>query len=76
MDIKKIVMELVGKISKDDDLLDKFKANAKATVKKLINVDIPDDALDTVITAVKAKVLKDNISDMTDKLGDLFGKDK
>ena len=71
MDIKKIVMELVGKISKDDDLLDKFKANAKATVKKLINVDIPDDALDTVITAVK-----DNISDMTDKLGDLFGKDK
>lgn len=74
MDVKKVANEIIGKILKDEALLESFKKNAKETVKKLAKVDLPDDALDTVITMVKAKVLKDNITDIGDKLGGLFGK--
>lgn len=74
MDTSKIVTELVSKITKDDSLLESFKKNAKATVKKLLNVELPDTALDTVVSAVKAKVLGDKVAGAASSIGSLFGK--
>ena len=71
MDIKAKVTELVGKITSDPDLLSKFKSNPTATVEGIIGVDLPDDQINGVVEAVKAKINLDSASDL---LGGLLGK--
>lgn len=74
MDIKEKIEELVEKIKKDDDLLAKFKKNPVATVEKLIGVDLPNDQIEKVVDAIKAKISLDDLGDKLGALGGLFGK--
>lgn len=75
MDIKEKIEELVDKIKNDKDLKDDFKKDPAACVEKLAGVDIPNDKLDEVVDAIKAKVKLDGIGDaISDKIGGLFGK--
>lgn len=70
MDIKAKAEEIIGKIQSDKDLGAKFEANPTAAIEGLIGVDLPDDQLNGIVTAVKAKLGADKLSGA---LGGLLG---
>ncbi|MBR4941820.1 MAG: hypothetical protein IKZ19_07475 [Clostridia bacterium] len=71
MDIKAKIEEIVEKLKSDKDLMKKFKEDPSALIKEYIGVDIPEEQLEQVVDAVKAKVSIDKISGA---LGGLFKK--
>ena len=74
MDIQKIISDILEKLQSDDGLLAKFKENPTKTIEGLIGIDLPDDQINGLITAVKAKLSADKIGDALGGLGKLFGK--
>lgn len=72
MDIKAKITEIVDKIKKDPSLKDEFTKDPEKAIEKLVGVDIPDGALDTVVTGVKAKLAGDSLSGAVDSLKKLF----
>ena len=71
MDIKAKIDELVDKIKSDKQLGAKFQKDPVSTVEELIGVDLPNDQVEKVVEAVKAKINRDKLGS---KLGGLFGK--
>lgn len=74
MDIKEQIEKLVASITKDNGLKDKFLKDPVATVKELVGDKVPADAIDNIVTGVKAKLTGDQIKGAVDGLGKLFGK--
>lgn len=70
-DIFDAIEDIVEKISKDKDLKDVFEKNPAKAIEKIIGVDLPDDKVNDVVDAVKAKLTLDKVGDL---LGDLFKK--
>lgn len=74
------VKEIIGKvieIMKDDDKFEaKFKANPAKAIEEVIGMDLPDDTVNAVVAAVKAKEIQlDNLDDMLEDKGkELLGK--
>ena len=66
--------DIVDKIKENKDLLDKFEKEPVAVLESIIGIDLPDDQIEKVINAVKAKLAIDAISDVIGGLGKLFGK--
>jgi len=71
MDIKAKIEEIVEKLKKDDDLLEKFEKNPTSVLEEYIGVDLPDDKINEVVDAIKAKIKLDKIGGA---LGGLFKK--
>ena len=71
MDIKAKIDEIVNKIKNDKKLGEKFAKNPIAVVEELIGIDLPDDQIQGIVDAVKAKINLDSIGNM---FGGLFGK--
>lgn len=71
MDIKGKIEELVNKIKSDKNLLAKFQKDPVSTVEELLGVDLPNDQVEKIVEAVKAKIDLDKLGGM---LGGLFGK--
>ena len=71
MDIKAKIDEIVEKIKNDKKIGEKFQKDPISTVEELIGVDLPNDQIEQVVDAVKAKIDFDKIGGM---LGGLFGK--
>lgn len=71
MDIKAKVDEIVNKVKKDPALLKKFTSDPAGAIKELTGLDIPKEQLDSVVSAVKAKLGADALGGA---LGGLFGK--
>ncbi len=71
MDIKAEIEKIVASLKKDPDTMERFKKNPLDTVKSLVGNIIPEDKLDEVVKAVKAKVDTESI---VDKAKDFFGK--
>lgn len=74
MDIKAEVEKLLGTITKDNGLKDKFLKDPVATVKELVGDKVPADAIDKIVAGVKAKLTGDQLKGAVDGLGKLFGK--
>lgn len=74
LDIKEKVEELVEKISSNKALKEQFMKDPIEVLEKVLNVDLPNDQLDKVVDAVKAKLAVDDIGDALGALGGLFGK--
>lgn len=74
MDIKEQIEKLVGSITKDNGLKDKFLKDPVATVKELVGDKVPADAIDNIVTGVTAKLTGDQLKGAVDGLGKLFGK--
>ena len=70
-DIKEKIEEIVNKIKSDEGFANKFKENPIKAVESVLGVDLPDDKINEVITAVKAKVNLDG-SWLVDKIKGLF----
>ena len=75
MDIKELIKdkvdEIVDKIKSDKTLMARFKSEPVKVVEELIGIDLPDDQIEKLADAVKAKIDLDKIGGM---LGGLFGK--
>lgn len=74
MDIKEQIEKLIETITKDNGLKDKFLKDPAATVKELVGDKVPTDAIDKIVTGVKAKLTGDQLKGAVDGLGKLFGK--
>ena len=78
MDIKEMlkdtIEDVVNKIKSDKTIAANFQRDPIGTVEKLLNVDLPNEQLEPLVEAVKAKINLDNIGDMIGGLGKLFGK--
>ena len=72
--LKEKVEEIVKKITSDKKIAEKFKADPISTVEELIGIDLPNDQVEAIVEAVKAKVTLDKVSDLAAGLGKLFGK--
>lgn len=70
-DIKEKIEEIVNKIKNDEGFANKFKENPIKAVESVLGVDLPDDKINEIITAVKAKVNLDG-SGLVDKIKGLF----
>ena len=75
MDIKELIKDkvdgIVDKIKSDKNLLARFKSEPVKVVEELIGIDLPDDQIEKLVEAVKAKINLDKVGGL---LGGLFGK--
>ena len=71
MDIKAKIDEIVEKIKNDKQIMAKFEKDPAAVVEELIGIDLPNDQINDVVEAVKAKLTVDNLQGA---LGGLFGR--
>lgn len=73
--IKEKIEEITEKIKADDNLLENFKKDPVKTLEKLLDIDLPDEAIEKLIDGIKAKITLDKASDLLGGLGKLFKKD-
>ena len=69
--IKKKIEEIVNKVKCDPDFAKKFQEEPIKALEGVIGVDLPDDKINEVITAVKAKIKLDD-SNILGKIKGLF----
>lgn len=78
MDIQKIISDVLAKLEGDDNLIEKFTAQPVKTLESLLNVDLPDDQINAVIDAIKAKLQLNDVaksaSGILDAVKGLFSK--
>lgn len=72
MDIKGKIDEIVAKFKDDPELMKQFQTEPVKAIEKVIGVDLPDDMIENVITAVKSKITMDSLSGALDSLKKLF----
>ena len=71
MDIKEKLEEIVEKIKSDKQIMAKFEKNPAAVIEELIGIDLPNDQINDLVDAIKAKLTVDKIGGA---LGGLFGR--
>lgn len=70
MDIQKIITDVLAKLEGDENLIAKFTADPVKTLEGLLNVDLPDDQINAVIDAIKAKL---NLNDAAKTASGILG---
>jgi len=73
-DILGRVDEIVDTIKANKDLIEKFDKEPVAVLESIIGIDLPNDQVEKVIDAVKAKLTIDDIQDVIGGLGKLFNR--
>ena len=71
MDIKAKIEEIVEKIKSDKQIMAKFEKDPASVIEELIGVDLPNDQVNDVVDAIKAKLTVDKLGSA---LGGLFGR--
>ena len=71
MDIKAKIEEIVDKLKNDKQIMEKFQKDPAAVIEELIGVDLPNDQINDVVEAIKAKLTVDKLGNA---LGGLFGR--
>lgn len=72
--IKEKIEEIVTKIKNDDAIKAKFMSDPISAVEELIGIDLPNDEIEKIVEAVKAKIAVDDIGKGLGALKGLFGK--
>lgn len=70
MDIQKIVADVLEKLQGDDGLIARFNADPVKTLEGLLNIDLPDDQVNAIVKAVKARL---NLDDVARDAGNVLG---
>lgn len=73
-ELKEKLDEIVEKIKNDKNIAVKFQKDPIGTVEGLIGIDLPNDQLEGLVEAVKAKISLDKVGDALGGLKGLFGK--
>ena len=78
MDIKAEIEKIVGKVTKDGELKDKFAKDPAGTVKSLVGDKADSETVSKITDAVKAAVKGGAVADIGSKIsgavGGFFGK--
>jgi uncharacterized protein YqeY len=72
--IKEKIEEIVKKLLADKTLMARFEKNPASVIEEYIGVDLPDDQVNQVVEAIKAKIKLDQVGNVLGGLGSLFGK--
>ena len=73
-ELKNKLDEIVEKIKNDKNIAAKFQKDPIGTVEGLIGIDLPNDQIEALVDAVKAKINLDKMGDALGGLKVLFGK--
>jgi len=73
-ELKNKLDEIVEKIKNDKNIAAKFQKDPIGTVEGLIGIDLPNDQIEALVDAVKAKINLDKMGDALGGLKGLFGK--
>ena len=71
-DIKGKVEEIVAKLKKDPDLMEKFQNDPIKALESVLGVDLPDEQLKPLVAGVKAKLTASDLGDKLDGLKKLL----
>jgi hypothetical protein len=71
--LKDKIEEIVEKIKSDKNIAADFQKDPISVVEQLIGIDLPNDQLQSVVDAVKARIDLDKIGDLLGGLGGLGG---
>jgi len=74
LDVKELIEKAVDKLKNDSSILEKFQKEPVKTLEELLNIDLPDDKVETIINGIKLKLGSDKASDIIKGIGGLFGK--
>lgn len=69
--IKEKIEEIVNKIKNDDEFKERFKNEPIKALEEVVGIDLPDDTINEIINAVKAKIKLDDIN-IVDKIKGFF----
>ena len=72
-ELKAKLDEIVEKIKSDKNIAAKFQKDPIGTVESLIGIDLPNDQLEGLVEAIKAKISLDKVGDALGGLKGLFG---
>ena len=72
--IKDKIEEIIEKVKNDEAIKSKFLSDPVSVVEELIGIDLPNDEIEKVVNAVKAKIAVDDIGGKLGALKGLFGK--
>ena len=67
---KEKINEIVKKVKEDKGFANKFKDDPVKAVESVIGIDLPDDKINGIVDAVKAKLTSDNVKDTVNEIGD------
>jgi len=73
VDIKEIIENIVGEITKNENLKEDFEKEPAKVIERIIEVDLPDELVEKVIDGVKAKITVDKVTGAVDAVSDLVG---
>ena len=74
MDIKAMIEKAVKKLMSDKTLLAKFEKNPAAVIEELIEVDLPDEIVNQIVSGIKVKLAATQVGGALEGLGKLFKK--
>ena len=72
--LKEMIEKVVGKVKKDKDFAKKFKTDPVKAVESVIGIDLPDEQINKVIDAVKAKITVDTAGSVLKQVKGLLKK--
>ena len=55
IDVKELIEKAVELLTKDENLMESFKKEPIKTIEKLLNIDLPDEALESIVKGVKPR---------------------
>lgn len=69
--LKEKAEHIVAKLCSDEKLMEKFQKNPASVLEEYLGVDLPDDQVNKLVEAIKAKIQLDKLGST---LGGLFRK--
>lgn len=73
-ELKAKVDEIVDKIKNDKNIATKFQKDPIGTVEGLIGIDLPNDQIEGLVDAIKAKITMDKVGGALGGLKGLLNK--
>jgi hypothetical protein len=74
MDFKAKIEEIVKKLLSDKTLMARFERNPASVIEEYVGIDLPDEQVNQLVEAIKAKITLDQVGDVLGGIGKLFGK--
>ncbi|MBQ2691888.1 MAG: hypothetical protein IJF53_07005 [Clostridia bacterium] len=71
-EIMEKIDKAVDELKSNKNLLDQFDKEPVKVIEKLVGMDLPDDQVEKVIDAIKAKLKVDDLGDVLGLVGKLF----
>ena len=71
-EIKEMIEKVVERVTKEDDLKELFEKEPIKAIEKVLGIDLPDEKLEAIVDAVKAKISIDKHSSVAGMFKKLF----